>query len=292
MASRDICSICKQRIGLSDEALQHSSGARAHAACVAKEARNTSDDTAAKTKTDHDMTTALKHWIKTPGGPWRRDDGVMLTAGPGPGHDGGTTLAPIGYVGWWSCDAKFYDGPTDYDRQHSRAEEPVAIPTGHAGKHPMSAGWFTYDTEDGFTTHTSETAAKEDAEERIRSWNLECENDRDLPADDATRICWGSITAQATETEHPTDYHIPHFEMSDKATTILRSMESVPRDGTEVLLQVEKRAGVPGKFLVGHYQPGGFCIEDHPPIEEGWYFWNGCAFDVAAKPVGWLPLPW
>lgn len=68
-------------------------------------------------------------------------------------------------------------------------------------------------------------------------------------------------------------------------------METAPKNGDEVLLKVERRAGVPGKCLVGHYMPGGHCIEDHPPISKGWYFWNGCSFDEAAKPLGWLPLP-
>lgn len=69
------------------------------------------------------------------------------------------------------------------------------------------------------------------------------------------------------------------------------SMSSAPKDGTELLLLVERRAGVPGRCLVGHYMRGGHCIEDHPPIAEGWYFWNGMMFDNAAKPTGWLPIP-
>ena len=68
-------------------------------------------------------------------------------------------------------------------------------------------------------------------------------------------------------------------------------IETAPKDGREVLLKVEKRAGIPGKCLVGHYMPGGHCIEDHPPIDPGWYFWNGCMFDEAAKPIEWAELP-
>ncbi len=68
-------------------------------------------------------------------------------------------------------------------------------------------------------------------------------------------------------------------------------METAPRDGTEILLAVESRAGVRGKALVGHWMPGGHCIEDHPPIDAGWYFWNGCMFDRASKPLAWMPLP-
>ncbi len=66
---------------------------------------------------------------------------------------------------------------------------------------------------------------------------------------------------------------------------------TAPKDGTEVLLQVKRRAGVPGKMLVGHYMPGGYCIEDHPAIDEGWYFWNGLMFDCASDPLHWMPLP-
>jgi hypothetical protein len=68
-------------------------------------------------------------------------------------------------------------------------------------------------------------------------------------------------------------------------------MKTAPRDGTEVLLVVERRAGIPHRMLVGHWMPGGHCIEDHPEIDEGWYFWNGCMFDKASKPKYWMPLP-
>lgn len=71
----------------------------------------------------------------------------------------------------------------------------------------------------------------------------------------------------------------------------LQKMETAPRDGREVLLKVAYRAGIPGKYLVGHYMPGGHCIEDHPPISAGWYFWNGCEFDRAAEPIAWMELP-
>ena len=68
-------------------------------------------------------------------------------------------------------------------------------------------------------------------------------------------------------------------------------IETAPKDGTEVLLAVGLRAGIPGTCLVGHYMKGGHCIEDHPPINAGWYFWNGCMFDEASKPTHWMPLP-
>lgn len=68
-------------------------------------------------------------------------------------------------------------------------------------------------------------------------------------------------------------------------------IETATKDGTEILLRVSVRAGIPGKLLVGHWQPGGLCIEDHPEIAAGWYFWNGSMFDLASKPTHWMPLP-
>lgn len=79
--------------------------------------------------------------------------------------------------------------------------------------------------------------------------------------------------------------------MTTDAAYRWRDMESAPLDGTEVLLQVEERAGARGRCLVGHFMPGGHCIEDHPPIERGWYFWDGRTFDKASKPLKWCPLP-
>jgi hypothetical protein len=68
-------------------------------------------------------------------------------------------------------------------------------------------------------------------------------------------------------------------------------METAPKDGREVILAVKVRAGMPGKCLVGHWMPGGHCVEDHPAIERGWYFWNGLLFDGPAEPTHWMPLP-
>lgn len=68
-------------------------------------------------------------------------------------------------------------------------------------------------------------------------------------------------------------------------------IENAPKDGTEVLLCVKRRAGIAHGFLVGHWMPGGCCIKDHPPISQGWYFWNGSMFDRASDPTHWMPLP-
>lgn len=70
-----------------------------------------------------------------------------------------------------------------------------------------------------------------------------------------------------------------------------REISTAPKDGSDVLLVVELRAGIKGRMLVGHYMPGGHCIEDHPAIDEGWYFWNGSMFDKASRPTHWMPLP-
>lgn len=86
-------------------------------------------------------------------------------------------------------------------------------------------------------------------------------------------------------------FRVAMMEARKLATRDVLPMDSAPLDGTEVLLRVKRRAGIPGKFLVGHYMPGGHCIEDHPAIAAGWYFWNGCMFDAASEPEGWMPLP-
>jgi hypothetical protein len=85
------------------------------------------------------------------------------------------------------------------------------------------------------------------------------------------------------KTSHPKERR-PHM-------STWQPIETVPKDGREVLLEVELRAGIRGRCLVGPYRPGGHCIEDHPPIDAGWYFWNGSMFDRAAKPTRWMPLP-
>lgn len=68
-------------------------------------------------------------------------------------------------------------------------------------------------------------------------------------------------------------------------------MDTAPKDGREVILVVKRRAGLPFGQLVGHYMVGGHCIEDHPAIDGGWYFWNGSMFDRASEPLMWMPLP-
>lgn len=62
-------------------------------------------------------------------------------------------------------------------------------------------------------------------------------------------------------------------------------METAPKDGTEVILR-----NVSWNRALAHYMPGGHCIEDHPPIDAGWYFWNGRIHDVFTSPVQWRSI--
>lgn len=68
-------------------------------------------------------------------------------------------------------------------------------------------------------------------------------------------------------------------------------MDTAPKDGREIIILVAKRAGFNKRCLVGHWMAGGHCIEGHPPISAGWYFWNGREFDIASEPLLWMPLP-
>jgi hypothetical protein len=71
----------------------------------------------------------------------------------------------------------------------------------------------------------------------------------------------------------------------------LLPIDSAPKDGREVLLLVQEEGLRQPKYFVGHYMPGGHCIEDHPPIDKGWYWWNGRMFDMGYTPTHWAPLP-
>ncbi len=55
----------------------------------------------------------------------------------------------------------------------------------------------------------------------------------------------------------------------------IETMPAEYKDGREVLLKV------PNRRVVGHYRPGGFCIEDFPTADDGFYF---------LKPTHWSPL--
>lgn len=70
--------------------------------------------------------------------------------------------------------------------------------------------------------------------------------------------------------------------------TTWQSIETAPKDGTEVLVRCSNRAGLAGT-VVAHYMA--VAPEDHPPIDCGWYYWNGGMFNTVAKPTHWRPLP-
>lgn len=70
-----------------------------------------------------------------------------------------------------------------------------------------------------------------------------------------------------------------------------RPIDDEAKSGKEVLVLVKQRAGMPYCQLVGHWMVGGHCIDDHPPIEAGFYFWSGLMFDKASEPLLWMPLP-
>jgi len=64
---------------------------------------------------------------------------------------------------------------------------------------------------------------------------------------------------------------------------------TAPKSG-EVLVWV-KRAGCMS-VLVAHQMASGHSIEDHPPIDGGWYYWTGHQFTpLAVQPTHWIPLP-
>ena len=98
------------------------------------------------------------------------------------------------------------------------------------------------------------------------------------------RFTRADVVALKTKLTAPATTHEP-------TVTGWQPIATAPKNGTEVLLMVERRAGISHKCLVGHHMAGGHCIEDHPAIDEGWYFWNGCMFDLASKPILWAPLP-
>jgi hypothetical protein len=66
-----------------------------------------------------------------------------------------------------------------------------------------------------------------------------------------------------------------------------QDIATAPKDGTEILVRCQNRAGLPGT-VVAHFAS---WIEDHPPIDAAFYFWNGGQFTPATKPTHWTPLP-
>lgn len=60
-------------------------------------------------------------------------------------------------------------------------------------------------------------------------------------------------------------------------------MSTAPKDGTEIILENANYCRV-----LAHWMPGGHCIDDHPPIDRGWYFFDGNQFAVFKEPKRWM----
>lgn len=105
----------------------------------------------------------------------------------------------------------------------------------------------------------------------------------------------GTMVADDSEITDLGEYELDSIweAESEPPTTVWRDIATAPKDGTEVVLRAKILPGMPGKCLVGHYMAGGHCVEDHPPIDAGWYFYNGCAFGIATVAAldAWAPLP-
>ena len=67
-------------------------------------------------------------------------------------------------------------------------------------------------------------------------------------------------------------------------------IETAPKDGDEIILR-----NASWNRVLAHWMPGGHCIEDHPSIDAGWYFWTGNRYDVFKTPEVWrhayIPTP-
>lgn len=70
-----------------------------------------------------------------------------------------------------------------------------------------------------------------------------------------------------------------------------RSMESAPRDATEILVcATTKVRGVTALYVAhwAHDSSG----EEQPSFGPGWFFWTGWSFhSLPATPSHWMPLP-
>ena len=125
-------------------------------------------------------------------------------------------------------------------------------------------------------------------EAEVKKWKLECCKWQDINSD---------LEEKANHWEETCHAQAETLSKAESDCTKLlkenqwQPMDSVPKDGTEILLKVEFRANISGKCLVGHYMPEGSYCDEHPPIAEGWYFWNGYMFDKASKPTHWMKLP-
>lgn len=68
-----------------------------------------------------------------------------------------------------------------------------------------------------------------------------------------------------------------------------RTMDSAPRDATEIIALCPNRAGCRGVLIVHFAQGGG---EDQPRFGPDWFFWTGYSFmHLSPPPTHWMPIP-
>lgn len=70
------------------------------------------------------------------------------------------------------------------------------------------------------------------------------------------------------------------------STSPWKSCDSPPNNPRDVRLVTHA-----GQYMEAHYLTGGHCIEDHPPVEAGWYHWTGTYYDQVPNPAKWMDIP-
>ena len=78
---------------------------------------------------------------------------------------------------------------------------------------------------------------------------------------------------------------VKHFARAIESAALdgqWQPIETAPKDGEQIILR-----NASWNRVLAHWMPGGHCIEDHPPIDAGWYFWTGKQYDVFKNPEVW-----
>lgn len=73
--------------------------------------------------------------------------------------------------------------------------------------------------------------------------------------------------------------------VAEQQTAQWQPISTAPKDGGEVILR-----NANWNRVLAHWMPGGHCIEDHPPIDAGWYYWSGNSYNIFDKPLHWMPI--